>query len=328
MTFTEHEAYCVDGADLVPNWSHNMWHTRTKTPHCQKSKIERSMYSYNKKHGSLDGYKYYTLNNFDEWREYCNDGNPPVPSTKHHGRHRRHLDVFPYCEKALIEQRMYKYARKHGNLGGFPPRRLGFEEHLEYCTDGKPPEAWQGHYAIHYKYKDTFPFCEKSKIELSMYNYKSKYETLEGYGETVNPHNCGVLNDKNPTSAHAEWHRINNTEQCENSILERRMYGWFRAHPTATEYRPRAIDAPHEVYCYTFESDGAVYYGITSVGVKLRRNASTYNENMLKRLESGDPYIIEIIDKYPNKYLADRLETSLIESHWGTPILNEYKVVV
>lgn len=109
-------------------------------------------------------------------------------------------------------------------------------------------------------------------------------------------------------------------------------------HMTARDVMSR-LDHQYKVYRYTFDEDGAVYYGVTRQHDRTRRK-SWYNIELRNRLnrcrqrlvvdnltsigESG--YSYTVIDRFKTKAEAHRLELELINQHLrsrpNVPLLN------
>ena len=265
----------------------------------------------------------------DEHLQYCEDGDPPIPGAAHYNWHYRTGRA--YCLKARNEYSMYRYKKRYKTLVGYTGCRdipMRTEEQLAYCDGENPPRPSISHYSWHLRHGSDY--CEKSYIELSMYSYQARHGTMEGHkGRRPNPMKledhmayCSDGETPRPSTRHSAYHRHRKIPICRKGLLEEAMYKWLMRHPDADEYDPSAVvDMPHNVYRYEFESDGAVYYGITSTSVDRRRRYG-YNLAMTWRLVLGDPYIVEVIDRYPNRALAARLERELIRNHKGTPLLN------
>ena len=202
--------------------------------------------------------------------------------------------------------------------------RKTLEDHEEYCNDGNDPVASAAHYMFHNNRKDFFPTCEKGFEEYAMYKYREYHGSLDGYEYkrlNYDGYDCESTDDLEISWGHFRWHQNNGTPTCDRSKAEKRMAEWFRIHPEADMYEAYGMNGlNHEVYKFTFESDGAVYYGCTSQGMKARR--TRFRSKMKKRIESGDPYIINVLAQFTSKDEARLFEKELIQTHRGTPILN------
>ena len=261
---------------------------------------------------------------YEEHKLYCDNGEPPVPSSAHYNTHKYYKNEFPFCPKSRIENAMTEYLRKYGTLEGYKYRgpKLSLDEHLKYCTDGRPPLPSGTHYYVHFS--NNIPFCEKSRIEAAMYRQLRINGTLEGYEYTKRGkgiYDCDSQEELQISNAHYKHHIDKGTEPCDRSREEKSLYHWHLEHPDAKKYDPRGEFVPHSVYKYTFESDGAVYYGITSSTIQARLR-SGYNFEMKERINSGEFFLASVVAKFASKTEALHFERMLIKSHRGSPLLN------